>query len=68
MSILISFLPPLPLGLGDDEAVIVDRQTLYEGNVKDEAFLVVVAVGLTAENVPTKRRIYEKIWSVERRT
>jgi hypothetical protein len=68
MSILISFLPPLPLGLGDDEAVIVDRRTLYEGNVKDEALLVVVAVGLTAENMPTKRRIYEKIWSVERRT
>jgi hypothetical protein len=68
MSILISFLAPLPLGLGDDEAVIVDRQTLYEGNVKDETLLVVIAVGLIAENMPTKRCIYKKIWSAERRT
>lgn len=68
MRILISFLDPLPLGLGDDEAVMVDRQALCEGNVKDEALLVIVGFGLAAENMPTKRRIYKKLCNIERRT
>jgi hypothetical protein len=64
MRILISFLTPLPLGLGVDEAVMVDRQTLCEGSVKDEALLVIVGLGLaglTAEKMPKKRRIYKKL-------
>jgi hypothetical protein len=60
MRILTSCFPPLPFGLVAAVAVIVDKQTLYEEKVKDEARLVVIPVGLTAERIPGRRRIYKE--------
>ena len=52
---------PLPLGLGAVVAVIVDKQTLYEEKVKDEARLIVDTVGLAAEKIPRRKRIYRGV-------
>jgi len=53
----------LPLGFDAGAAVIVDKQTLYEDemNLKDEVLLIAVgiAIGLVAEKMPMRRRIYK---------
>lgn len=52
---------PLPFGLGVVVAVIVDKQSLYEEKVKDEARLIVVTVGLVAEKILGTKRIYRGV-------